>query len=72
MVLNAGEIFILIIISIIGLIFVIFVFWFFLFRNNGNSTGETCNVDSNCQPGHYCGGGHQCVLGIKGGIQGSV
>jgi hypothetical protein len=72
MALSGGEIVILIIITIIGIVVVGWLFWYFLLRHNGNDTGEHCTVNSDCSPGHYCGGGNQCVLGLCGGSLGTV
>lgn len=72
MALSGGEIALLLILTIIGIIVVVFLFWYFLLRKNGNSTGEHCTINSDCEPGHYCGGGDQCVIGLCGGPLGSI
>ena len=69
---NLSYVLAVIVIIVIIIIIIGFICWRLGVDHQTNTTGQVCVIDSDCGPGHYCGGGNQCSVGVAGGTVGAI
>ena len=61
------EVGLVVFLGLVIIIIIIFFIWYFAFAHKGQSIGGSCNQNSDCSGGLYCGGNFKCQEGNSSG-----